>query len=146
MKNRPLAIRRDTGDGRNNGAETLRLTAPIAWMAVIFAISARPSVPQLPGFMSSMTAVLGHLAVYAILAALLYWAVESLALSGARRLFIAFAVAVCYGISDEWHQSFVPGRDPSMLDVGVDAVGALAALAIISLLTISRADRCMPER
>jgi len=44
---------------------------------------------------------------------------------------IAFALTVGYGITDEIHQSFVPGRDSSALDVVADAVGfALAAAAL----------------
>jgi len=30
-----------------------------------------------------------------------------------------------YGMSDEWHQSFVPGRDASAWDVLADTLGAL---------------------
>ncbi|MGL6099840.1 MAG: VanZ family protein [Fusobacteriaceae bacterium] len=36
---------------------------------------------------------------------------------------------VLYSISDEYHQSFVPGRGPSILDVGIDSLGG--ALGIV---------------
>jgi VanZ family protein len=44
-------------------------------------------------------------------------------LRGRRR--IAAAVAFCglWGASDEWHQSFVPGRDSSVFDLAADVVG-----------------------
>ena len=42
----------------------------------------------------------------------------------------AIAGAILYGISDEFHQSFVPGRDASLFDVGVDMVGAVVAVTI----------------
>ncbi len=35
-------------------------------------------------------------------------------------------LAVLFGISDEIHQSFVPGRFPDLWDLVADAVGALA--------------------
>ncbi len=38
---------------------------------------------------------------------------------------LAFAFTVLYGLSDEFHQSFVPGRYASGLDLVADAVGAL---------------------
>jgi VanZ family protein len=37
-----------------------------------------------------------------------------------------------YGVTDEWHQSFVPGRTPAADDLVADAVGSLAgALAAV---------------
>jgi VanZ family protein len=41
----------------------------------------------------------------------------------------AVAIATAYGCSDEWHQSFVPGREADLYDIWVDAVGAVAGAA-----------------
>jgi len=41
----------------------------------------------------------------------------------------AVAITTAYGCSDEWHQSFVPGRDADLRDVWADAVGAVAGAA-----------------
>jgi UDP-2,3-diacylglucosamine pyrophosphatase LpxH len=46
-----------------------------------------------------------------------------------RHLWIFLAVAL-FGVSDEWHQSFVPGRDCSALDWLADAIGAKLGLAL----------------
>lgn len=35
----------------------------------------------------------------------------------------AFIVGVAYALSDEWHQSFVPGRTAKLTDVGIDTMG-----------------------
>ena len=45
-----------------------------------------------------------------------------------------FSVLFCffYGMSDEWHQSFVPGRDADWLDLAADTLGALIAMGFIS--------------
>lgn len=40
---------------------------------------------------------------------------------------MTLAVAVVYGASDEYHQSFIPGRAPQVIDVLADFAGALAA-------------------
>jgi len=39
---------------------------------------------------------------------------------------LAFAIAFLYGVSDEIHQYFVPGRHPDVLDVVADASGPFA--------------------
>lgn len=41
-----------------------------------------------------------------------------------KRFWIAFCVASLYGLSDEFHQSFVPGRDVSFWDWVADTTGA----------------------
>ena len=46
-----------------------------------------------------------------------------------RQLWIFLAVAL-FGLSDEWHQSFVPGRDSSAFDWLADALGAALGLAL----------------
>lgn len=42
---------------------------------------------------------------------------------------IAIAIAVAYGVSDEVHQMFVPGRSADAADLIADAIGALAGTA-----------------
>jgi VanZ family protein len=43
-----------------------------------------------------------------------------------RVVLVAVALATAYGITDEVHQAFVPGRSPDPRDVVADAVGATA--------------------
>jgi VanZ family protein len=46
-------------------------------------------------------------------------------------LLLAFTLTVGYGISDEYHQLFVPGRHAKVADVIFDAAGALAMLLLL---------------
>ena len=41
-------------------------------------------------------------------------------------IWLASVMGTLYGVSDEWHQSFVPGRDSSAGDLIADACGAFA--------------------
>jgi VanZ family protein len=47
---------------------------------------------------------------------------------GRHAFFITLVIGTCYGVSDEWHQSFIPGRVASIEDVLSDAVGIAAAV------------------
>jgi VanZ family protein len=39
------------------------------------------------------------------------------------------ALGIIYGFSDEWHQSFVPGREASLRDIFFDGLGVWTAAA-----------------
>lgn len=45
----------------------------------------------------------------------------------------ALLITAAYAASDEWHQSFVPGRTASPVDVLIDTTGGLAALVAATL-------------
>jgi VanZ family protein len=107
---------------------SLRILAPLAMMAAIFYFSAQPhSGPELAWWELAVRK-LGHVAGYASLTALWWWALVG---HVRRPLAIAVAVAFLYACTDEYHQTFVDGRFGSPVDVGVDAIGmAIAALAI----------------
>ena len=47
---------------------------------------------------------------------------------------VAFAAGIAYAITDEIHQSFVPGRVMSGIDLTVDAVGLLVGIALVERL------------
>jgi len=44
---------------------------------------------------------------------------------------VAFLFTSMYGISDEWHQSFVPERDPDIWDWGADSTGGLITVLLL---------------
>lgn len=43
---------------------------------------------------------------------------------------LVLVTGILYGASDEWHQAFVPGRDPSLLDLCWDALGVGIGLTL----------------
>jgi VanZ family protein len=53
-------------------------------------------------------------------------------LRGRRRLTAAALFCGLWGASDEWHQSFVPGRDSSIVDVAADVAGATIGVLAFS--------------
>jgi len=54
---------------------------------------------------------------------------ESSTFQRRKAILWTIGIGVFYALTDEWHQSFVPGRDPSAWDALFDALGvAFAAL------------------
>jgi len=115
---------------------------PLAWMGVIFYLSGQPKLPAPPEPMLDLMLKKGaHFTVYAILA-FLWWRVLSRGkMTDRAALGLAFAVAVSYGLSDEFHQSFVPGRHPGLSDVLIDALGAAVAVGVIGWRNTKRFTR-----
>ncbi|MBI4494785.1 MAG: VanZ family protein [Chloroflexi bacterium] len=102
----------------------------LAWMGVIFYWSSQPVLPIDGQPNSGLLHRTAHLIAYAILALLLALGSGT----SQRGLRAAFLLAVLYGLTDEVHQSFVPGRHGRVQEVVTDAAAAAAILALFVLL------------
>ena len=98
---------------------------PILWALLIFNFSSFPTVKTseffLGDFLLKKTA---HIVEYGVLATLLYRAMINSGIEKKKAMWIAVVTAVLYGITDEIHQSFTPGRGPAVRDVIIDTIGA----------------------
>ena len=121
----------------NSKRDTLFL---FAYCALIFWLSSRSTLPmpELPlPFMDKWI----HAAAYAVMGWLAWQAiVHHRPARGALLLAALFCSG--YGVSDEWHQSFVPGRDADPFDWLADtiggATGAMIAYRCSTLRTSAR--------
>jgi len=95
-------------------------------MGAIFALSATPSIatPFEPVYDFTFKK-LAHVTVYGILTVLLFRAVRMHIRHRGYALVTAVLIATLYAFSDEWHQTFVPGREGTLRDVAIDALGAV---------------------
>jgi VanZ family protein len=101
-------------------------------MALIFALSAQPTLPELDEpWLDVLLKKTAHFLEYAILAFLWWRALSGGNQSTVRPLIIAGLVSVLYAASDEYHQTFVTGRHGWPGDVGIDSAGVLVMLGFI---------------
>jgi len=99
----------------------------VLYMALIFFLSSLPN--PLPVLTASVSDKILHGVEYAGLAGLMCFALRASGLSPAGALVLAAAAASAYGVTDEWHQSFVPSRDGNVGDWLADTAGALVGAA-----------------
>jgi VanZ family protein len=84
---------------------------------------------------------LAHLSEYAVLGLLTLRAIKRSSPSISHRWSwraagIALIIAAAYAATDEWHQSFIPGRTAALGDVLIDSTGALLGLILAFLWTL----------
>jgi hypothetical protein len=107
-----------------------RTAVVLAYMGGIFWLSSLPA---------SRVAALGIPAELIGLAHVLLFAglgsVTLLAVTGRTvpRVALAVALALGFALTDEWHQTFVPGRVFSLVDLGSDALGIAIGVGLMLL-------------
>jgi len=97
---------------------------PLAIMLVIFSLSSQSR--PLPMLTEHVWDKLLHFTEYAALGAAWYRALRGEGMSAGSALVAAAMATAAYGVSDEWHQSFVPLRDASIRDWMTDLLGGAA--------------------
>lgn len=119
----------------------LRDTLPLLlWMALIFGLSSQSILIDIKNETDEkLFYKTAHFLAYAILA-WLWWRF----LAPQRQfhwwvLCFAWALTTLYGVSDEIHQLFVPGRHGRLADVFFDSAGALAMILLIRRVAWLRA-------
>ncbi len=102
------------------------------WFVVIFVFSSFPTGTATEiiwwDFIIKKTA---HMVEYAILSLLLYRAFYNSEVEKGKAGVLAIIISILYGLSDEYHQSFIPGRTSKLRDVGFDTIGAIGIIYIV---------------
>jgi len=96
-------------------------------MGVIFFVSAQPTVPSVPGRWDLLVKKAMHVLAYAALTYLYLRALRGEEAGEWVSRGVSAGLALAYAASDEYHQTFVPGRNGTMVDVAIDGVGVAAA-------------------
>ena len=109
----------------------------LIWVGFIFWLS---SIPDLKSGMEEdfILRKIAHILEYAILTFLLFRALSAQGrpasggekISFVKTLILAVIIAFLYSISDEYHQTFVQGRQGSFKDIGIDSVGILLSAGL----------------
>ncbi|HLE48806.1 MAG TPA: VanZ family protein [Patescibacteria group bacterium] len=104
----------------------------VLWAAVIFLFSASPtgraSEIHWKDFIIKKTA---HLIEYSTFTVLLFRALIKSSVNKKKAAIISVIIAMIYAFSDEFHQSFTPGREPKLRDVLIDISGSILTALFI---------------
>jgi VanZ family protein len=107
-------------------------------MTFIFYLSSIPGEQLGPGTLAvNLIKKAGHVFIFGVLAALYLFALKgrkSLLETQGVFFLLSLFLAFLYAVSDEYHQSFTPGRHAAVNDVLIDVCGALSVLVLLRVL------------
>ena len=121
------------------GRRLLAWSAVMSYCGLLYYLSDQPRLRLPQVVLSSDT--LAHVAAYAVLGWLWTVALRETweGCSSLAVMFFTLLFTLGYGLSDEWHQSFVPGRVSSAADVVADVIGGGLGAGSFFLWTRRRA-------
>ena len=140
------------------GRKDLALALTLAWMGMIFYLSHQPAsqsselsgtfVEMLFIFMSFMPVSIdeeavhffirksAHFSAYFILGILVLHTLKLFFTLRYSVILLAFIISLMYAITDEFHQTFIPGRSGELRDVLVDSAGSFTGIMTYLLCLI----------
>lgn len=77
---------------------------------------------------------LAHMTEYFLLAVAVSFPFYVYGLRGFPLMLVAGFICVAFAAGDEYHQSFVAGRGPSVKDVGIDSIGAFFGIMTVQVI------------
>ncbi len=107
----------------------------LGWAVLIFLLSSQPAsrFDEAESTFDFLPAIdfIAHVGLYFVLAALVHAALR-IYLPKRKDLLAVDTVIFCllYGVSDEFHQAFVPGREATAIDLAADVLGAILAVTL----------------
>ena len=111
--------------------KTINLTFLVFYCSFIFWLSSKPALP-VPMLFSHQDKI-HHMGAYFIMGILAWRFFNDFFSKPTTVMIVSLCFCSIYGISDEWHQSFVPGRETDVLDWLADTIGAILGLVAIQL-------------
>lgn len=114
---------------RSRSYHEFKYGAPVlAYAGLIFLLS---SVTKFPDVVPSFFGFdkLAHFSEYYLFGCLIcrWLLAERSRFANHHAVLLTILIGTFYGIGDEWHQSFVPGRDASLWDGLIDALAVVTA-------------------
>ncbi len=112
--------------------KTINVTFLTTYCSLIFWLSSQSALPTPMLFLHQDK--LHHFGAYFIMGILAWRCFNDYIKKPKIVMLISLCFCSLYGLSDEWHQSFVPGREADVLDWIADTLGAAIALITIQLI------------
>lgn len=107
----------------------------IIWMSLIFFLSSRENLPDLNKFILNFDKI-AHFLVYFVLGIFLqFFFIINFDLKSKQLYYIiVISIGFTFALSDEYHQIFVPNREPDFYDLIFNFLGIIFSLFFIKII------------
>lgn len=97
-------------------------------MALIFWLSSSSPPPPAKAVPVYFDIKLIHIMEYGVLSLLVFWALDrTTSTPFVWKIIYSISITMLYGLTDELHQVFVPGRSGKLIDITADLIGCIIA-------------------
>jgi VanZ family protein len=102
-----------------------------AWCALIYHLSSLPSLrSDFPDAWDTLFRKLAHITEFTVLT-FLFFRASAVHFSKKHSIFYAVLFTLVFAFTDEYHQSFVYGRNGNLFDIIIDSLGIFLAFYLI---------------
>lgn len=120
-------------DSKKSGGLSEKVTTIIAEKFNILKDKTTQERENIINKMEKVIRKLAHFSIYTVVGILLMSFISTYNLKEGIRIIVSLVIGIIYAISDEIHQSFVPGRSPQITDVMIDTMGVLLGILLVML-------------
>lgn len=124
-----------------DSTESLALSNDVSDTVYVIVDETFPNADVTQESVAITTRNIAHFVLYFVLGALVLNALNVHGLKWPKGAIYAVLFSVLYSLTDEWHQTFVPGRGFEIKDLIIDFSGTVIGIGLLSLLVLLRDKR-----
>ena len=120
-------------DGETSGGISRNITNKILQFSNKYNALEQEEKEQIADRTERIIRKIAHFSIYTLVGLLLMGLLSTYKIKENWRIILSVLLGMIYAVSDEIHQSFIPGRTPQITDVYIDTLGVVLGVLLILL-------------
>lgn len=120
-------------DGENSGGLSRNITNKILQLSNKYKDMGQEEKEKIADRTERIIRKIAHFSIYTLVGLLLMGLLSTYKIKENWRIILSVLLGMIYAVSDEIHQSFIPGRTPQITDVYIDTLGVVLGVLLILL-------------
>ena len=120
-------------DGENSGGLSRNITNKILQLSNKYKDMGQEEKEKIADRTERIIRKIAHFSIYTLVGLLLMGLLSTYKIKENWRIILSVLLGMIYAVSDEIHQSFIPGRTPQITDIYIDTLGVVLGVLLILL-------------